>query len=145
MFQFHLTTALPFADIILPKHFWIDSEIGALGLPGIKKTMTVYLLRLLNQCWMFVGSQFINVEMSSLSSYFAWNKFLNVSLMKNLLWNVRHIAAMMFFFEKFFVSMLCSALVSNPKSRILKIFSLFVCFQTNRLCQEQDRIVSILF
>ena len=97
--------------------------------------------RSINRCRILHWTSLNPREFDRIVSYFTCDKFVFVSLMKNLLWNVRHIAAMMFLFEKFFVSMLCLALVSNPKSRILKIFSLF---KQIGCVIEQDRMVSIL-
>ena len=107
--------------------------------------MTVYLLQWLNQCWMFVGSRFRCIEMSSWSSYFTWKIFFILSLMKNLLWKVRHIAALMsklFFFGNCQLSSIVKLLKTQVQSQ-----NYWIIFAFRLFCSgiEQDRIISILF
>ena len=61
-----------------------------LGNSTCSRHKKVYLLRLKDRWRKFGGSRFSYLETSSLSTYFTWNKFVNVSLMKNLLWKIRH-------------------------------------------------------
>ena len=91
---------------------------------------------------MFEGSHFCYLETSSLSSYFTWNKFVIVSLMKNLLWKVLHIAALMFSFGR-----KLTVLTKNAKKRFYSIVSVtFMCLNLSSIiisCQLR-RLVQIV-
>ena len=73
--------------------------------------------------------------MSSLSSHFACDKFVIVSLTKNLYTNVRHMAALVFSFRNCQLSFIVNVVktqVQSQNHRIMsKLFSLFVCSGSN--------------
>ena len=78
--------------------------------------------------------------------YFVCGKFVIVSQTKNLLWNVRHIAALTFSFKNQLFSNCLTGQNSIPKSKLFSFFMLFVCFcHKSGHGIEQDRIVSIPF
>ena len=76
------------------------------------KTINVYLLWWMNEwiicrrkTWFFPNFDFM-------SRYFAWDKFVIVSLMKNLLWNI-HYCSIAFFFKKLGWPIICLLLFLN--------------------------------